>query len=518
MYGNREDDSNTMLISKRLRKDPSVQLVTQKTKCFSQIVHPLCEQEPQEQPLGCKEDEYYLEPIDLVKKTMEHFVKLYMRSLYPKQTADKEKIAAMLKDGYSGNLVSLKVMMLDIICIFCDEGASLFCRIFMARKNPKDFARLRVFIDIYLLQLMRSSDSFAQENQAFIATVGRLRGLMSRLNADYYLEQGSIAAFDAGKAEQLNKDRDQFLELLREVGREIVDMDAPTETVPVQFQETNGTRTIQFFKESPQLKYNFDMGQHMAHLFEVYRTEREAGAGEAGEAGAGEAEMPRTYDAWLNSVFETILFAPNVEEVFREKLANILGQDPESNYYEISFKNMPTRSPYMLELLNALKGITIDAKLQQMNKFKILRSNLLGPLREFITKHGGILPKSTYVIKLYDKSTINVYLTALVKFVLLNDELKGKDANAGLMQIVSDSANYDDAVREEIGRILLEWNKSAPIQLGGGSTRKRKLVCRLKNAITRAKPRMMSNKRSTRRKRNTNQCKRKQRKRTHRVK
>jgi hypothetical protein len=505
MYGNRDDDSNTMLISKRLRKDPKVQLVTQKTKCFSQIVHPLCERLQQEQP-SCKEDEYYLEPIDLVKKTMEHFANLYMRSLYPKQAADTaimEKIATMLKEGYSGNLVSLKVMMLDIICIFCDEGASLFCRIFMARKNPKDFARLRVFIDIYLLQLMRSNPSLAQDNAAFIADVRKLRDIMARLNTDYYLEQGSIAAFDAEKAEQLNARRDEFLGLLREVGRAIVNLDAPTEPVPTQFQEATGESTIQFFKGNSQIKYKFDMGQHMDQLFGVYTGE----AVEAGKAGS--------YDAWLNSVFETILVTPKVEALFREKLATILGMDAESNY-EISFKDMPTRSPDMLELLNALKGIKMDeATLKQMNKFGALRSNLLGPLREFIAKQGGVPPSATYVINLYDKSTINNFLIALVKYALLNNILKSQSANSGLMKIANEPANYDDAVREEIGRILLEWNEHAPVKLGG-STRKRKRVCRLKNARTRrqSNTRLMSKKRSTRNKRKASnpRCKRTHRK------
>jgi hypothetical protein len=174
--------------------------------------------------------------------------------------------------------------------------------------------------------------------------------------------------------------------------------------------------------------------------------------------------------------------------------------DPESNY-EISFKDMPTRSPHMLELLNALKGIKMDqAKLNQMNKFKALRSNLLGPLREFIAIQGGVAPSATYVIKLYDKSTIHDYLMALVMYALLKEKLKDEPANSGLMQTISDSANYDDAVREEIGRILLEWNQHAPPRLGGGgSTRKRKRVCRLKNTKTRSKTRT-GKRRNTRRK------------------
>ena len=479
MYGNRDDDVNTMLISKRLRKEPSVQLVTKKAMFFSQIMHPLCEQQQQQ---GCKEDKYYLEPIDLVKKTIEHFANLYMRSLYPKtdatyateDPATRGRIGTMLKDEYyRDNLVSLKIIMLDIICIFCDEGASLFCRIFMARKNPKDFARLRVFIDIYLLQLVRSSDSsrFDQENAEFIADVRRLRDIMSRLNTDYYLEQGNIAAVNADMAEQLNARRDEFLGVLRKVGRAIVELGAPTDPVPEQFRMRTGAITIQFFNESPQIKYKFDMRQHMVQLVEAY----------AGEAGS--------YDEWLNNVFETILFAPKVESVFREKLATILSMEAESNY-EISFKDMPVRSPYMLQLIHLLNGIEIDkVKSDQIKEVKVLRYNLLYPIREFIKKNRGIEPSATYVIKIHHKSTIiNKDMLTLVRY-LLKDKLKGEPANSALMQIVNDSANYDDAVREEIGRILLEWNRHAPLQLGGGSTRKRTRVCRLKNARTRAKPR-----------------------------
>lgn len=496
MYGNRGDDSNTMLISKRLRKDPRVQLVTQKTKCFSQIVHPLCEQQ---QPIGCKEDDYYLEPIDLVKKTMEHFVNLYMRSLYPKSDANyatedpetREKIATMLKEEYyRDNLVSLKVIMLDVICIFCDEGASLFCRIFMARKNPKDFARLRVFIDIYLLQLLRSNASFAADKAEFIKDVRQLRDLMAHLNTTYYLEQGTLAAFNADKAVELNARRDEFLGVLRRVGRAIVELDAPTEPVPMQFRTTTGENTIRFCRNSPQIKYNFDMSQHMNQLFGVYAHAEEA----------GEAEVPRTYDAWLRNVFETILVAPNIEVVFREKLATILKMSmaPDSNY-EIDFKDMPVRSPFMIELQNELNGIKInEATLNDMNKFSALRYNLLTPLREFIKKQGGVAPNETYVIKLYDTSTINNYLIALVKYALLKERLQSEDAESGLMKIVNEPAEYDDAVREEIGRILLEWNDHAPPKLGG-STRKRKQCCRLKNAKTHSKMRT-GKRRNTRKK------------------
>ena len=360
----------------------------------------------------------------------------------------------------------------------------------MARKNPKDFARLRVFIDIYLLQLLRSNASFAADNAEFIADVRQLRNVMDQLNTTYYLEQGNIAAFRADMAKQLNVDRNEFLGVLRKVGRKIVELNAPTEPVPMQFRTTTGENTIQFFRDSPQIKYNFDMRQHMAQLFGVY-------IGEAGEA--GEAEAPHSYDEWLNGVFETILFAPKVELAFREKLATILGKDPESSY-EIDFKNMPGRSPHMLKLLHLLHGIKIDKpKSKKIKKASELRYNLLCPLREFIAKQGGIAPSATHVIKIYDKSTINKYMITLVRY-LLKDQLQGKDANSDLMKTISDSANYDDAVREEIGRILLEWNQHAPLQLGGGSTRKRKLVCRL-NARTRRQSKTRTGKyRNTRKK------------------
>ena len=491
MYGNRDDDSNTMLVSKRLRKEPSVQLVTQKTKCFSQIMHPLCEQHRQSQ--GCKEDDYYLEPIDLVKKTIEHFVKLYMRSLYPKEESatQPERIQTMLKDGYSGNLVSLKIIMLDIICIFCDEGASLFCRIFMARKNPKDFARLRVFIDIYLLQLLRSGgDSFAQENAEFIANVGRLRDLMARLNADYYLEQGSIAAFDAATAEQLNARRDEFLGLLREVGRAIVDLAAPEEPVPTQFREITGATTIQLFRESsPQIKYPFDMSQHMDQLFEAYTR------GKAGES----------YDAWLNSVFETILVAPKVESVFREKLSTILSNsmNPESNY-EISFKDMPTMSPHMLQLLNALKGVHYNTAF--VHRYRLILRDLLKPLK-YAQKtstptaiYVGVRTKPDGLYDTHQKALFPFFVTALL---LGNKKMKDIDVHTtALIELIEHlDHGFDDAVSEEIGRILLEYavNVNDSRLSGGGSTRKCKRVCRLKNARTRAKPRT-GKRRNTRRK------------------
>ena len=43
MYGDHNEDANTRLISKTLKKNPKVQLVTQETKCFSQLSSTLCD-------------------------------------------------------------------------------------------------------------------------------------------------------------------------------------------------------------------------------------------------------------------------------------------------------------------------------------------------------------------------------------------------------------------------------------------------------------------------------------------
>ena len=182
MYGNHNNDANTKLISKRLKKNPKVQLVTQETKCFSQVANPMCGSSADN---TCKEDGYYTQPIDLVKKEIGDFVDLYRVSLYtPDGIVPPEDLESTLRRQYTAdNMVALKTTMLDVICIFCDTDKSLFIRIFMARKNPKDFARLRVFIDIYLLQLLRSNDAtFLKHKDELIREITELRGMMTQLN------------------------------------------------------------------------------------------------------------------------------------------------------------------------------------------------------------------------------------------------------------------------------------------------------------------------------------------------
>ena len=460
MYGNRNTDVNTQLISKRLVKNPKVQLVTQETKCFSQISHPAC--------IACKEDAYYMQPIDLVKKEIQEFVDLYKISLYTPDTIQPPPdLYKMVHDQYmSDNIVSLKTTMLDIICIFCDEGKSLFIRIFMARKNPKDFARLRVFIDMYLLRLLQSkqtnTEQFSAVNDKFIAEVRQLRANMHELDEKYYLEQGHIAAIDEGT--QLDADRTKFLKLLRSIGRTIVAIPDPLgNVVPFKFQAATGAQTVQVFNDGPGMRYQFDLNAHMHALV---------------------AQHMQPMQQWLRTVFQQIRFTREIEEFFFSRLADILDPANPDGNRKIAFNDMPVRTPGMLQLYNWLKGIQIDEnKIKQIKRFVDLRYNLLYPIREFISRHRGAIPSAAYVINIYDESTVHKDCVTLVKYVLL----KELTANPGFMAIVSDPTNYDDAVNEEIGRILLEWNAGSPIKLRGGSTRKRQRVCRWKNAVTRSK-------------------------------
>ena len=460
MYGNRNTDVTTQLISKRLVKNPKVQLVTQETKCFSQISHPAC--------IACKEDAYYMQPIDLVKKEIQEFVDLYKISLYTPDTIQPPPdLYNMVHDQYmSDNIVSLKTTMLDIICIFCDEGKSLFIRIFMARKNPKDFARLRVFIDMYLLRLLQSkqtnTEQFSAVNDKFIAEVRQLRANMHELDEKYYLEQGHIAAIDEGT--HLDADRNEFLKLLRSIGRTIVAIPDPLgNVVPFKFQAATGAQTVQVFNDGPGMRYQFDLNAHMHALV---------------------SQPMQPMQQWLRTVFQQIRFTREIEEFFFSRLADILDPANPDGNRKIAFNDMPVRTPGMLQLYNWLKGIQINKnKINQIKRFVDLRYNLLYPIREFISRHRGAIPSAAYVINIYDESTVHKDCVTLVKYVLL----KELTANPGFMAIVSDPTNYDDAVNEEIGRILLEWNAGSPIKLRGGSTRKRQRVCRWKNAVTRSK-------------------------------
>ena len=506
MYGNQDDDANTKLISKRLKKDPKVQLVTQKTKYFSQIMHSMCNMPDAK----CKEDAYYLEPIDLVKKTIEHFTNLYTRSLYPNNpnqanpNPPPSDLADRIKIHYfRDNMVSLKIIMLDIICIFCDEGASLFCRIFMARKNPKDFARLRVFIDMYFLQLLRADDTFTDTNPEFIADVRQLRGLMDQLNEDYYLKEGSIAAVKVETAQQLDVRRDEFLQVLRKVGRKIMELDEPREPVPMQFQTMTGENTVRFFKENAQMKYKFDMSRHMSRLFETY---------------SKDVSQPEGGDEWLKDVFTDILFEPQTEEFFSVTLHEILEKntdDATQPNSEIDFKDMPVMQSITIELLHALQKIhaTGPDMTPLYNANKPLMYSLLNPIRNAKLNNSS----AQFIGNEFDfKKSID---KRIVFKILVDKLLKlGLPANTALIaELEGNDYEFSKEVNTEIGRILLELNSNTSVKdislntrWGGGvgvKTIKCKRCCKL-NARTRRSKRC--NNRNTRKKRRANKykCKR----------
>ena len=479
MYGNKNEDANTRLISKRLKKNPKVQLVTQETKCFSQLVNPLCGSSSSDNK--CVVDSYHMQPIDLVKKDIDDFLVLY-ESLYLDADADAKPdnltdyLRAMLTSQFAANvdnMVSMKTTMLDLVCIFCNEDKALFIRIFMARKNPKDFARLRAFIEIYLLQLLRfkSTDAtFLKYKDGLIGEITQLRIMMSELNKKYYLEQGNLAAVHADTADQLNADRANFLKLLRSIGRKIVLIPDPLDNaIPPTFRKETGMNTIRFFGSipNPQIKHGFDMSEHMKKLYETYS---QFPVDSDPETAMPNAAARTAYDGWLNYVFAQILFLPKSEAFFREILRKIMDKTQ-----GIDFKDMPVMQSTMLELLDSLQNI--DAKDKDMAPLKgPLVHNLLTEIRnDSNARHGS----ADYIGNRFVFKTIYkpVVFKTLVEQLL---KLQG-DPHLDLPEGDAFSAQ----VNTQIGRILLELNsnpifKSVKTGWGGsGSTRKRKRVHKL---------------------------------------
>ena len=487
MYGDHNEDANTRLISKTLKKNPKVQLVTQETKCFSQLSSPLCSGNL------CTVDGYYTQPIDLVKKDIDDFLALY-ESLYldAEAEADEEEkpdLRALLTSQYAANvdnMVSMKTTMLDLVCIFCNEDKALFIRIFMARKNPKDFARLRVFIEIYLLQLLRANDAtFLKYKDGLIGEITQLRIMMIELNKNYYLEQGNLAAVHADTADKLNADRAEFLKLLRSIGRKIVLIPDPLQNiVPATFRKETGRNTIRFFKDkqNPQMKYPFKLDQHLFNLYDAYTVDRDT----------EQSVVTHAYDAWLAAVFQEMPFVPNVEHAFREKLGKIIDKNNNPIYFEVGFADMRVKTTEMLKLLNALNQSTVDEEtIKGLIKHQ---RRILPPLRKHIAMFGP--PKASYVYKIFNKTDTLLPLLP----VFIKDLLKTKDP--ALLKTIDAPKKYDDAVQEAIGNVILKWNQSAP-ELKGGATRKRKRACK-RNAKTR---KHMNKRMNTRRKPKAN-CKR----------
>ena len=488
MYGNKNEDANTRLISKRLKKNPKVQLVTQETKCFSQLVNPLCGSS------SCVVDGYYMQPIDLVKKETEDFVILY-ESLYTTDPEEKPDLKALLESQYSkgaDNMVSIKTTMLDLVCIFCNEDKALFIRIFMARKNPKDFARLRAFIEIYLLQLLRfklTDATFLKYKDGLIGEITQLRIMMSELNKKYYLEQGNLAAVHADTADQLNADRANFLKLLRSIGRKIVLIPDPLDNaIPPTFRKETGMNTIRFFRSmpNPQIKHGFDMSEHMKTLYETYS---QFPVDSDPETAMPNAAARTAYDGWLNDVFAQILFPPESEGFFREILGKILDKTQ-----GIDFKDMPVMQSTMLELLDRLQKI--NAKGKDMESLKgPLVNNLLTAIRnDSNARHGS----ADYIGNRFVFKTIY----KPVVFKTLVEQLLKLQGNPHLDLPEGDA--FSDQVNTQIGRILLELNSNPIFKSGktgwGGSTRKRKRVHKL-NARTRSNRGLGARKKSRRKKR-----------------
>jgi hypothetical protein len=494
MYGEHNDDANTKLISKRLKKNPKVQLVTQETKCFSQLSSTLCSGN------SCTVDGYYTQPIDLVKKDIDDFLVLY-ESLYLDLDEEEEKpdLRALLTGQYAANvdnMVSMKTTMLDLVCIFCNEDKALFIRIFMARKNPKDFARLRVFIEIYLLQLLRfkSTDAtFLKYKEVLINEIKKLRVMMSELNKNYYLEQGNLAAVRADTAKNLNADRADFLKLLRSIGRKIVLIPDPlNDKVPATFSKETGRNTIGFFKDkrNPQMKYPFKMDQHMFNLYETYRRVTV-------DVDTEQSIVVHAYDAWLGDVFKEMPFIAKVEQAFREKMGKIIDPKQDPTYFEVGFADMRVKTTEMLKLHNALNEFKFDEEtLKGLLKHQ---RRILPPLRKHIAMFGP--PKASYVHKIFNKT--ETLLPLFPEFI--KDLLKTKDPK--LIKTIDAPKKYDDAVHEAIGNIVLEWNRHA-IDMKGGATRKRKRVCK-RNAMTRRRFNKYFNgkRRDTRRKNKANYLK-----------
>jgi len=139
---------------------------------------------------------------------------------------------------------------------------------------------------------------------------------------------------------------------------------------------------------------------------------------------------------------------------------------------------------------------------------------LLPPIVLHIANAGGVVPTAHYVgveDTIYDADTKRRLFPTLVKYMLL--------PNAPELDEQNDYARYDVAVKEEIGRILLEYYALARLKMKGGEggeggqggrrshTRKRRRHCRwLHHATIRSRGTPV---RTTRRRATPNKGKRK---------
>ena len=112
---------------------------------------------------------------------------------------------------------------------------------------------------------------------------------------------------------------------------------------------------------------------------------------------------------------------------------------------------------------------------------------------------------------MYDDDTKRRLFPTFVKDVILTDEMKRRPEMQTLIDDLRDNAydNYDDIVKEDIGRILLEYEPNV-VKLSGGKTRKRSRRMVRRHSKTRNCKPKSSDKKTRHRRRCTNVHKNKQ--------
>jgi len=206
------------------------------------------------------------------------------------------------------------------------------------------------------------------------------------------------------------------------------------------------------------------------------------------------------YEEWLNTVFDEIKFAPEMERMFREKMLKITSSPIDSLYFEIGFYDMPIKTTEMLKLLNLLNEVKFDE--ETLKRLLRHQRRILPPLRKHIRQFG--VPKASYVHNIFNKT--DTLLPLLPEFI--KDLLKPQDP--ALIKTIDAPRKYDDAVNEAIGNIILKWNDKS-IKLEGGATRKRKRACKRNSKTRRMNKRF---RRATRKKTRTSNHRHKRTRRT----
>jgi hypothetical protein len=180
----------------------------------------------------------------------------------------------------------------------------------------------------------------------------------------------------------------------------------------------------------------------------------------------------------------------------------------------------------MLRLHDALKRVKVSPSL--ILRFRPMFNALVQPLKEQIRKldtiptayYVGVRNKTSKTTQdgVYDAKTKSALFPTFVKDVILKNELNRRPKlRSELQTLINDLGknnsydNYDDAVKEDIGRILLAYEPNiTKLGGGGGKTRKRSRRMVRRHSNTRnCKPKSSGNK-TRRRRRCTNVHKTKQ--------